>query len=163
MSTLRLRAPIEKQPILTNHWFLRFPTELNIDSFDVASVSSPKLNADIVDIPFFSTSTYLYGRYEFDTITVTVREHANESAQQKLMNWVNLGIEVTTGRVNYAIAYKKDLAIELCDPLGLPLRRWELSGAFVQTFEPFQELSYSDASVSMVSMTLKFDTAILKY
>ena len=71
------------------------------------------------EIPFLNTSTYVAGRFTWNTINVTFRDPIGPSAAQALMEWVRLTAESVTGRMGYAAGYKKDLDLEMLDPTGV--------------------------------------------
>ena len=70
------------------------------------------------EIPFLNTSTYVVGRYNWETIQVTLRDPIGPSASQAVMEWVRLHSESVTGRQGYAAGYKRDNRTRNARPHG---------------------------------------------
>ena len=115
-----------------------------------------------VEIPFLNTSTYVAGRFVWNTINVTFRDPIGPSAAQALMEWTRLHAESVTGRMGYAAGYKKDIDLEMLDPTGVVVEKWILQGTFL-TDVNFNDLSYSDEGLANISATLRPDRCILVY
>ena len=106
MSDLLSRMPLEYEPLRNNRFLMRFPSDLGIQEMWVASTSRPTINMTGTEIPFLNTSTWVVGRYTWDTLTVTLRDPIGPSATQAIMEWVRLHSESVTGRQGYAVSYK---------------------------------------------------------
>jgi hypothetical protein len=89
----------------------------------VSTTSRPKYTSDETEIPFLNTSTYVVGRFKWESISVTFRDPIGPSATQALMEWVRLHSESVTGRQGYAAGYKKDIELEMLDPTGVVVYR----------------------------------------
>ena len=87
------------------------------------------------------TSTWVIGRFTWDTIDVTFRDPIGPSAAQALMEWVRLHSESVTGRQGYAAGYKKDIELELLDPTGVVIEKWILQGTMLTNVD-FGSLDY---------------------
>ena len=109
-----------------------------------------------------NTSTYVAGRFTWNTISVTFRDPIGPSAAQALMEWTRLHAESVTGRMGYAAGYKKDIDLEMLDPTGVVVEKWILQGCFL-TDVNFDSLGYSDEGIATISATLRPDRCILVY
>ena len=145
MSDLLLKAPLEYEPLRKNRFLLRFPSDLGIQ-----------------EIPFLNTSTWVGGRYTWDELTVTLRDPIGPSASQAVMEWVRLASESVTGRQGYAVAYKRDLVLELLDPTGVAVSQWVIKNAMPTTVS-FGDLSYDDDSLATIDITIRPDYCILSF
>ena len=76
------------------------------------------------------------------------------------MEWVRLHSESVTGRQGYAAGYKKNIEVEMLDPSGVVIEKWELQGTML-TKVNFGDLDMSADDVMEVTATLRFDRAIL--
>jgi len=162
MADLLMRMPVPYEPKKKNRFIFRFPTPLGIQEWFVASGSRPSITIDEVEIPFLNTSTYVAGRFLWETIDVTFRDPIGPSAAQALMEWVRMHSESVTGRMGYAAGYKKNIDLELLDPTGVVVEKWILQGTFL-TDVNFNDLSYSDDGLANIAATLRPDRCILVY
>tara|TARA_R110001583_G_scaffold90464_1_gene232367 strand:+ start:142 stop:630 length:489 start_codon:yes stop_codon:yes gene_type:complete len=162
MADLLMKMPIPYEPKKKNRFILRFPSSLGINEWYVESTSRPNLSIGSVEIPFLNTSTYVAGRFVWNTINVTFRDPIGPSAAQALMEWARLHAESVTGRMGYAAGYKKDIDLEMLDPTGVVVEKWILQGTFL-TDVNFNDLSYGDEGIANIAATLRPDRCILVY
>ena len=111
MSDLLMKMPLQYEPLRKNRWLFRFPSDLGIMEWFCESAKRPSIQQKDVEIPFLNTSTWVVGRYTWDTIQVTLRDPIGPSASQAVMEWVRLHSESVTGRQGYAAGYKRDVEI----------------------------------------------------
>ena len=76
------------------------------------------------------------------------------------MEWVRLHSESVTGRQGYAAGYKKDIEIEMLDPTGVVVEKWQLQGSML-TNVGFGDLAMDDDGIADITTTIRFDRAIL--
>jgi len=157
-----MKMPFQYEPKRKNRFILTFPSSLGINSWYVESTSRPQWSNTPVEIPFLNTSTYVAGRFVWNTINVTFRDPIGPSAAQALMEWVRLHAESVTGRMGYAAGYKKDIDLELLDPTGVAVEKWILQGTFL-TDVNFDTLSYGEDGLATITATLRPDRCILVY
>jgi|TARA_R110002012_G_C11675646_1_gene613624 hypothetical protein len=162
MADLLMKMPIPYEPKKKNRFILRFPSSLGINEWYVESTSRPNISIGSVEIPFLNTSTYVAGRFVWNTINVTFRDPIGPSAAQALMEWARLHAESVTGRMGYAAGYKKDIDLEMLDPTGVVVEKWILQGTFL-TDVNFNDLSYGDEGIANIAATLRPDRCILVY
>ena len=162
MADLLMKMPGTYEPKRKNRWLLRFPADLGIQEWWLASASRPSIEQDEVEIPFLNTSTWVIGRFKWSSIDVTFRDPIGPSAAQAIMEWVRLHSESITGRQGYAAGYKKDVEIEMLDPTGVVIEKWVLQGTML-TNVGFGELSMDDDSIADITATMRFDRAILLF
>tara|TARA_R110000744_G_scaffold110754_1_gene208829 strand:+ start:248 stop:736 length:489 start_codon:yes stop_codon:yes gene_type:complete len=162
MADLLMKMPIPYEPKKKNRFILRFPSSLGINEWYVESTSRPNITIGAVEIPFLNTSTFVAGRFNWNTINVTFRDPIGPSAAQALMEWTRLHAESVTGRMGYAAGYKKDIDLEMLDPTGVVVEKWILQGTFL-TDVNFNDLSYGDEGIANIAATLRPDRCILVY
>jgi hypothetical protein len=162
MSDLLTKMPNPFEPKRKNRWLIRFPSELGIQEWWLASASRPSISQNEVEIPFLNTSTWVLGRFTWEPISVTLRDPIGPSAAQAVMEWVRLGSESITGRQGYASGYQRNISIEMLDPTGVVVEKWMLENAMV-TNVSFGDLSMDDDSLSEITMDLRFPRAILLF
>jgi len=159
MADMLMRMPVPYEPLRKNRFILRFPDELGIQEWWVSTTSRPKYTSEETEIPFLNTSTYVIGRFRWETISVTFRDPIGPSATQALMEWVRLHSESVTGRQGYAAGYKKDVELEMLDPTGVVVQKWILQGTHLNDAD-FGGLGYNENDLADITVTLRFDRAI---
>lgn len=159
MADLLMRMPVPYEPLRQNRFILRFPDELGIQEWWVSTTSRPKYTSSEVEIPFLNTSTFVIGKFQWESISVTFRDPIGPSATQALMEWIRLHSESVTGRQGYAAGYKKDVELEMLDPTGVVIEKWIMQGTMI-TSANFGDLDYSSSDIADISVTLRFDRAI---
>jgi len=162
MSDLLMKMPVPYEPKKKNRWLIRFPAELGIQQWWLESAARPTIEMAEVEIPFLNTSTWVLGRFKWSTIDVTMRDAIGPSTAQAVMEWVRLHSESVTGRQGYAAGYKKTVEIEMLDPSGIVIEKWELQGTMI-TNAKFGDLAMDNDKVADVTLTLRFDRAILVF
>lgn len=162
MSDLLIKAPVEYEPLRKNRFLLRFPSDLGIQEWWVSSASRPTITHSPTEIPFLNTSNYVVGRYVWEEVSVTLRDPIGPSASQAVMEWVRLHSESATGRQGYAVAYKRDLILEMLDPTGTAVSQWILKSTMIVS-AAFGELSYEDDALADITLTLRPQYCILSF
>lgn len=162
MSDLLLKMPLNYEPLRKNRWLFRFPSDLGIQEWWLQSASRPSITQNEVKIPFLNTETYVVGRYNWETIQVVLRDPIGPSASQAVMEWIRLHSESVTGRQGYAAGYKRDVELEMLDPTGVTVSKWILKNTMC-TVANFGDLDYNSDDLANITITLRFDYAILAY
>lgn len=163
MSDLLLKAPLHYEPLRKNRFLFRFPSDLGIMEWWLSSANRPTINQTETEIPFLNTSTWVVGRYTWSTIQVTLRDPIGPSASQAIMEWVRLHSESVTGRQGYAAGYKRDIEIEMLDPTGVVVQKWILKNAFLSGDVNFGGLDYNSSDLADITLTIRYDYAILAF
>ena len=162
MADLLMKMPIPYEPKRQNRFILRFPSSLGINEWFVETAQRPHIMINPVEIPFLNTSTYVAGRFTWQTLNVTFRDPIGPSAAQALMEWVRLHAESVTGRMGYAAGYKKDIDLEMLDPTGVVVEKWILYGTFL-TDVNFNTLAYNADALATIAATLRMYRCVLVY
>lgn len=162
MADLLLKMPLNYEPQRQNRWLFRFPSDLGIQEWWLSSAKRPSIKQNEVSIPFLNTETYVVGRYTWEAIQVTLKDPIGPSASQAIMEWVRLHSESITGRQGYAAGYKRDVEIEMLDPTGVVVQKWILKNTMI-TQADFGSLDYKSDELATITITLRFDYAILAY
>ena len=153
-------VPVEQEPKKKNRFVLEFPTELGIESYLVQTSGKPTIEIGSVEIPYMNTSTWVAGRYKWATLDVSFIDVIGPSTTQKVMEWVRLHAESATGRMGYAIGYKKNLVLKALDPTGIEVEKWTLIGCQI-TNASFDDYDYSAEDLSTVKITIQPDKCLL--
>jgi hypothetical protein len=159
MANLIAKMPLPYEPKKKNRFIVRFPSSMGIQEWTVSTASRPKATIGSVEIPYFNTSTFVAGRFKWDAISITFRDNIGPSTAQALMEWFRQHAESVTGRMGYAVSYKKDIELDMCDPTGVAVERWIVQGAFITDLN-FQDLSYAEEGLAEIQMTIQPDRCI---
>ena len=162
MSDLLMKMPLPYEPKRKNRWLITFPADLGIQQWWLTSASRPSITQNATEIPFLNTSTWVVGRFTWDSIDVTFRDPIGPSAAQAIMEWVRLESESVTGRQGYAVGYKRPVELEMLDPTGVIVEKWLLDGTMLTNVQ-FGDLSMDDDGIAEIVATLYFDRAILLF
>jgi hypothetical protein len=133
-----------------------------IDAFLVKSASRPTFTTEEVAIPYVNVTRYVGGKTTFNTMTVTMHDAVGPSGAQQVMEWIRAKFESVTGREGYSDFYKRDIQLKLLDPVGTVVQLWDIKGAFI-TEANFNDLSYEGSDLTEISLTLRYDNAVLQY
>ena len=109
-----------------------------------------------------NTSNWVIGRYVWDQMNIVLRDPIGPSASQAVMEWVRLHSESATGRQGYAVAYKRDLILEMLDPTGTAVSQWVIKSAMIVS-AGFGDLSYNDDSLAEINLTIRPQYCILSF
>ena len=153
-------VPIEQEPKRKNRFTLEFPTELGIESYLVQTSAKPSININKTEIPYMNTSTFVAGRSVWQEMEITFIDVIGPSTTQKVIEWIRLHFESATGRMGYAVGYKKNLVLKAVDPTGVEVEKWTLIGCQIVSAN-FDSFDYSDDALAMVTITIQPDLCIL--
>lgn len=162
MADLLTRLGYQYEPLRKNRWLMRFPSDLGISEWMLASASRPSIKQQSTEIQFLNTSRFVAGRYTWEPINVTFRDPIGPSASQALMEWVRLCSESVTGRQGYAMGYKRDIELEMLDPTGVCVQKWILKGAWISNCN-FNNLDYSQDGIADITAQIVVDYCVLAF
>jgi hypothetical protein len=140
-------------------WILQID---GVDAFVLKTASRPQITFDETVIDYINTKRYVAGKATFSPMNITMNDPIAPSAAQKVMTWVRLCYESLTGRMGYAVQYKKDISLKLLDPQGAVVELWDLNGAWVQDSN-FGDLDYSTSDNVELSCVIRYDNAVLQF
>ena len=130
-----------------------------IDSFTCKSASRPTFTTDSVEIGYINATRYVAGKTKPGTITLSLIDSIDPSASQKVMEWVRLHYDASTGRAAYQNFYKKTITLKSLGPVGDVVEQWTGNGAFI-TESSFGDLDYTAGDPMEISLTIQCDNWI---
>ena len=163
MADFLMKAPYQYEPLRKNRFQVRFPTDIAIQPWALASGQLPRININKVSIPLLNTSTYVAGRYEWGEISMVIRDFIAPSQSQAIMEWVRLHAESVTGRMGYNVGAAKDIEIEMLDPTNVVVQSWRCEKCIIVGDVQFSDLSYDDDALSTINLTVQPQYCVLKY
>jgi len=161
MGQTLINMPIQFEPKRKNRFYLSFPNNM-IESWLVETTGRPSINIGKTDINYMNTKNYVSGIYTWESITIKFKDAIGPSTSSKIMDWVRLHAESITGRMGYAVGYKKDLILESADPTGIVVERWVMEQCMI-TSAKFDQNDQSQDGLLMPEITVQPFRCILTY
>jgi hypothetical protein len=147
------------EPKLKNRFVMNIQ---GINAYLVKAMNRPSLESEEVILEHMNVTRYIKGKSRWQPIDITLYDPVVPSAAQQVIEWIRLGHESVTGRDGYSDFYKKNITFQLVGPVGDVVEEWELWGTYIQTAN-FGDLSFEDTTPVEITLTLKYDYAVLKF
>jgi hypothetical protein len=147
------------EPKLQNRFILTID---GVPSYTVKASGRPQIQFEEIELRHMNITRYVKGKGRWQPIDVTLYDPVVPSAAQAVMEWVRLSHESVTGRDGYSDFYKKDIVINTLGPVGDKVEEWQLKGAFIQTAN-FGELSFDNVAPVEITLTMRYDYAVLQF
>ena len=152
--------PTKFEPLAKRRFLLAIE---GIDSFIIKTANRPTFTTEEVAINWINETRYVAGKTTFGTLSVTLHDAIAPAGAQQVMEWIRLCYESVSGRGGYADFYKRDIQLKMLDPVGTVVQLWDIKGAFI-TEANFNDVGYdSTADLTEISLTIRFDNAVLQY
>ena len=133
-----------------------------IPSYLIKTTARPGITFGDIVLDHINVERKLKGKGRWGDVAITLYDPIVPSGAQAVMEWVRLSHESVTGRDGYADFYKKDITFNALGPVGDKVEEWTLKGAYIGDAQ-FGEMDWSSEDAMRVSLTLKYDSAILQY
>ena len=147
------------EPKLKNRYIMNID---GIDAYLIRTMNRPSIESDEVILEHMNVTRYVKGKSRWQPLEIMLYDPVVPSAAQQVMEWVRLHHESVTGRDGYSDFYKKNVTFNLLDPVGAVVEEWELKGAYIQSAN-FGDLAFDSSDPVEISLTLRYDYAILKF
>tara|TARA_B100000287_G_C20163831_1_gene595334 strand:- start:99 stop:593 length:495 start_codon:yes stop_codon:yes gene_type:complete len=147
------------EPKLKNRYIMNID---GINAFLIKTMARPSLESEEVALPHMNVTRYVKGRTQWQPLEITLYDPIVPSAAQQVIEWVRLHHESVTGRDGYSDFYKKNITFNLVGPVGDIVEEWELVGAYIQSAN-WGDMSFEDSTPVEISLTLRYDYAVLKF
>jgi len=131
-------------------------------SYIIKQMGAISVTTGAVELSHINIKRYVKGITKWNTVQFTLYDPVTPSGAQAIMEWVRLHHESVTGRDGYSDFYKKNVTFNLLDPVGAVVEEWELKGAYIQSAN-FGDLAFDTSDPVEISLTLRYDYAILKF
>ena len=133
-----------------------------IPAYVIKTAARPQITFDDVELHHMNVVRYVKGKGQWQPLNLTLYDPIVPSAAQSVMEWVRLSHESVTGRDGYSDFYKKDVVINVLGPVGDKVEEWSLKGAYINDAQ-FGDLDFADATAVEISLTLRYDYAVLQF
>ena len=147
------------EPKLKNRFIMQID---GINAYLIKSMNRPSLESDEVVLEHLNVTRYVKGKSRWQPLDIMLYDPIVPSAAQQVIEWIRLHHESVTGRDGYSDFYKKDITFNLLGPVGDVVEEWELKGAYIQTAN-FGELDFASSDPVEITLTLRYDYAVLKF
>ena len=133
-----------------------------VPAYLVKTAKRPSIEFEEITLDHINVKRYIKGKGAWAAIDVTLYDPVVPSAAQAVMEWVRLSHESVTGRDGYSDFYKKDITFNMLGPVGDVVEEWILKGTYIAEAN-FGELNYAEDDPAEITLTLRYDYAILQF
>ena len=147
------------EPKLKNRFVMSID---GIPAYLIKTAARPSITFEEVELNHMNVKRFVKGKGTWDTIEITMYDPVVPSAAQAAMEWIRLSHESVTGRDGYSDFYKKDVDFQVLGPVGDVVEQWKLKGTWIQSAN-FNDLDFSSSDPVEISVTLRYDYAILEF
>ena len=147
------------EPKLKNRFIMSID---GIPAYLIKTAARPSIEFEEVELNHMNVKRYVKGKASWQAVEITLYDPIVPSSAQAVMEWIRLGHESVTGRDGYSDFYKKDIQFQVLGPVGDIVEQWTLKGTFIQSAN-FNDLDFSSSDPVEISLTLRYDYAILEF
>ena len=133
-----------------------------VPAYLVKTAKRPSIEFEEITLDHINVKRYIKGKGAWAAIDVTLYDPVVPSAAQSVMEWVRLSHESVTGRDGYSDFYKKEVTFNMLGPVGAVVEEWILKGTYIESAN-FGDLDYASSDPAEITLTLKYDYAILQF
>ena len=133
-----------------------------VPAYLIKTAKRPSIEFEEITLDHINVKRYIKGKGAWSAIDVTLYDPVVPSAAQAVMEWIRLSHESVTGRDGYSDFYKKDVTFNMLGPVGDVIEEWTLKGAWIKS-AAFGDLDYSSSDPVEISVSMRYDYAILQF
>ena len=147
------------EPKLKNRFVMSID---GIPAYLIKTAARPSITFEEVELNHMNVKRFVKGKGTWETIEITMYDPVVPSAAQAAMEWIRLSHESVTGRDGYSDFYKKDVDFQVLGPVGDVVEQWKLKGTWIQAAN-FNDMDFASSDPVEISLTLRYDYAILEF
>ena len=147
------------EPKLKNRFIMNID---GIPAYLIKAANRPILESDEVILEHMNVTRYVKGKGRWQTLQITLYDPIVPSASAAVIEWIRLHHQSATGRDGYQDFYKKYITFQVLGPVGDIVEKWTLYGTYIGDAS-FGELDFSDSNPVEITLTLRYDYAILEF
>ena len=133
-----------------------------IPAYLVKTANRPSIAFEEIELNHINVKRYVKGKGAWEQLEVTLYDPIVPSASASVIEWIRLHHESATGRDGYQDFYKKNITFQVLGPVGDIVEKWTLYGTYIQD-AAFGDLDFSDSNPVEITLTLRYDYAILEF
>mgnify|MGYP006432883411 CR=1 FL=1 len=147
------------EPKLKNRFIMNID---GIPAYTIKAANRPQIEFEEVVLEHMNVKRYVKGKGEWQELEISLYDPIVPSAAQAVMEWIRLSHESVTGRDGYSDFYKKEIKLNVLGPVGDKVEEWTLKGAWIKAAN-FGELDYASSDPTDITVTLRYDYAVLQF
>ena len=133
-----------------------------IPAYTIKTAQRPQITFEEVTLEHMNITRYVKGKGRWQQLQITLYDPIVPSAASAVIEWIRLHHESATGRDGYSDFYKKNINFQVLGPVGDIIEKWTLNGAFIADAS-FGDLDFSSSDPVEITLTLRYDYAILEF
>ena len=133
-----------------------------VPAYLIKAANRPQIQFEEIVLDHINVKRYIKGKGAWQPIDIMLYDPVVPSAAQAVMELIRTSHESVTGRDVYSDFYKKDVTFNLLGPVGDKVEEWTLKGTYIENAN-FGELDYATSDPAEITLTLKYDYAILQF
>ena len=133
-----------------------------IPAYTIKTAQRPQITFEEVALEHMNITKYVKGKGRWQQLQITLYDPIVPSAASAVIEWIRLHHESATGRDGYSDFYKKNINFQVLGPVGDIIEKWTLNGAFIADAS-FGDLDFSSSDPVEITLTLRYDYAILEF
>jgi hypothetical protein len=141
-----------------HRWLLTLPFEGGSESYWITS-ARPSMTSERHELRggMFQYEQPIL-RQTWDDLYFEIRDYIGENSESKLMEWMREFSHTVTGRQGYGGDRRKNVTVEMLDPTGVAIEKWNLIGCTPMEFR-FHE-NFEGSTIIGVSLSINHATLI---
>ena len=147
------------EPKLKNRFLMQID---GVPAYLIKTANRPQVTFEEVELNHMNVKRFIKGKGTWQTLQFTLYDPIVPSAAQAAMEWIRLSHESVTGRDGYSDFYKKDVDFQVLGPVGDIVEQWKLKGTWIQAAN-FNDMDFASSDPAEISLTLRYDYAILEF
>lgn len=154
-------SPETYKPLLSFRFKVIFSVLEGIEFYG-KSITLPQAENNPITVEYGNTYLKIKGKTRWNDVTMTCYTFEGMT-QDRLWNWLNdLHQKIDEGKDYYADNYKKDITIQLMNPMNdAVVGTWKLIGAFVNNVN-FGNLDFATEEIVQPEITISYDYALFE-
>jgi hypothetical protein len=137
-----------------NRYLVSFPQAYNIPQWVIFEASRPSVN--VINRKIFGFE--LFKTFKWDDLIVKMRDPIGPSTSQAIMDLVHKNHKTKKRRIKE----KFTLIIEMIDPVGHVIERWQLDNCEIKSVD-FGSLTYESDNAVTCTLTIKLNDVLLLF
>ena len=133
-----------------------------VPAYLIKTANRPEIQFEEIVLDHINVKRYIKGKAQWQPIDIVLYDPVVPSGAQAVLEWIRLGHESVTGRDGYSDFYKKDVTFNLLGPVGDIVEEWRLVGTYIEQAD-FGEMDYASTDPAEITLTLKYDYAVLQF
>ena len=147
------------EPKLKNRFIMDID---GIPAYTIKTAQRPQITFEEVTLEHMNITRYVKGKGRWQQLQITLYDPIVPSAASAVIEWIRLHHESATGRDGYQDFYKKNINFQVLGPVGDIIEKWTLNGTFIVDAS-FGDLDFSSSDPVEITLTLRYDYAILEF